>query len=91
MHCATSLEFPLDKLEPEFEKAYPNIDLQFEGHGTIQVIRHVTELNHLIDVVLVADYSLIPLMMYNTKMPGSDQNYANYYIRFATNTSTSLH
>ncbi|MCW4017571.1 MAG: tungstate ABC transporter substrate-binding protein WtpA [Candidatus Bathyarchaeota archaeon] len=86
MHCATSLEFPLDKLEPEFEKAYPNIDLQFEGHGTIQVIRHVTELNHLIDVVLVADYSLIPLMMYNTKMPSSDQNFGDYYIRFATNT-----
>ena len=86
IHCATSLEFPLDKLEPEFEKAYPNIDLQFEGHGTIQVIRHVTELNQKIDVVLVADYSLIPLMMYDTKMPGTDQSYGNYYIRFATNT-----
>jgi molybdate/tungstate transport system substrate-binding protein len=84
--CATSLEYPLDKLEPDFEKAYPNIDLQFQGHGTIQVIRHVTELNQEIDVVLVADCSLIPLMMYSTKMPGTDQSYANYYIRFSTNT-----
>ena len=53
--CATSLEFPLAKVETDFEKAYPNIDLQVQGHGTIQVIRHVTELNFKIDVVLVAE------------------------------------
>jgi molybdate/tungstate transport system substrate-binding protein len=84
--CATSLEFPLAKVETDFEKAYPNIDLQVQGHGTIQVIRHVTELNFKIDVVLVADYSLIPIMMYPTKMEGINQSYANYYMRFATNT-----
>jgi molybdate/tungstate transport system substrate-binding protein len=84
--CATSLEYPLVQVETDFEKAYPNVDLQVQGHGTIQVIRHVTELNQEIDVVMVADYSLIPLMMYSTKMPGTDQSYGNYYIRFATNT-----
>jgi molybdate/tungstate transport system substrate-binding protein len=84
--CATSLEFPLTKVETDFEKANPNIDLQVQGHGTIQVIRHVTELNYKIDVVLVADYSLIPIMMYPTKISGTDQSYANYYMRFATNT-----
>ena len=84
--CATSLEFPLAKVETDFEKAYPDIDLQVQGHGTIQVIRHVTELNYKIDVVLVADYSLIPIMMYPTKIAETDQSYANYYMRFATNT-----
>ncbi|MFB3889361.1 MAG: tungstate ABC transporter substrate-binding protein WtpA [Candidatus Bathyarchaeia archaeon] len=84
--CATSLQFPLGKVETDFEKAYPNIDLEVQGHGTIQVIRHVTELNYQIDVVLVADYSLIPVMMYPTKMPGTNESYADYYIRFATNT-----
>ena len=84
--CATSLMFPLAKVETDFEKANPDIDLQVQGHGTIQVIRHVTELNYKIDVVLVADYSLIPIMMYPTKMSGTDQSYANYYMRFATNT-----
>jgi molybdate/tungstate transport system substrate-binding protein len=84
--CATSLQFPLGKVETDFEKAHPDIDLQVQGHGTIQVIRHVTELNYKIDVVLVADYSLIPRMMYPTKIQNTNQSYADYYIRFATNT-----
>jgi molybdate/tungstate transport system substrate-binding protein len=84
--CATSLLYPLVNLETDFEKAYPNIDLQVQGHGTIQVIRHVTELGFNVDVVLVADYSLIPVMMYPTKVPGTNQSFGNYYARFATNT-----
>jgi molybdate/tungstate transport system substrate-binding protein len=83
--CATSLEFPLAKVETDFEKANPNIDVQIQGHGTIQVIRHVTELNYKVDVLMVADYSLIPIMMYPTTMTGSNQSYASYYVRFATN------
>lgn len=85
IHCATSLQFPLANVEEDFEAAYPNVDVQIEGHGTIQVIRHVTELEKKVDLCFVADYGLIPVMMYNTKMPDSDQGYANYYIRFATN------
>jgi molybdate/tungstate transport system substrate-binding protein len=84
--CATSLQFPLNKVEADFEKANPNIDVQIQGHGTIQVIRHVTELNYKVDVMLVADYSLIPRMMYPTINQETNQRYANYYIRFATNT-----
>ena len=83
--CATSLEFPLARVESDFEKANPNVDVQIQGHGTIQVIRHVTELNYKVDVLLVADYSLIPRMMYPTQMAGTNQSYANYYVRFATN------
>ena len=60
--------------------------MQIQGHGTIQVIRHVTELNYKVDVLLVADYSLIPRMMYPTINQKTNQSYANYYIRFATNT-----
>ncbi len=86
IYCATSLLFPLEKVETDFERAYPNIDVQIEGHGTIQVIRHVTELNQKIDLLLVADYSLIPRMMYTTTMPDSDNSFADYYVRFATNT-----
>ena len=67
--CATSLQFPLNKVEADFEKANPNVDVQIQGHGTIQVIRHVTELNYKVDVMLVADYSLIPRMMYPTINP----------------------
>ena len=83
--CATSLEFPLARVESDFEKANPNVDVQIQGHGTIQVIRHVTELNYKVDVLLVADCSLIPRMMYQTQMAGTNQSYANYYVRFAAN------
>jgi len=86
IHCATSLQFPLAKVEADFEEKYPNVDVQIEGHGTIQVIRHVTELGQNIDLLFVADYGLIPVMMYNTTMPNSNEGFANYYIRFATNT-----
>jgi molybdate/tungstate transport system substrate-binding protein len=83
--CATSLLFPLEKVEADFEAAYPNVDVEIEGHGSIQVIRHATELNEKIDVLLVADYLLIPRMMYPTKMPNTAKSFADYYVRFATN------
>jgi molybdate/tungstate transport system substrate-binding protein len=86
IYCATSLQFPLAQVEPDFEKANPNINVEIQGHGTIQVIRHVTELNEKIDLLLVADYSLIPRMMYTTNMPGTNESFSNYYVRFATNT-----
>jgi molybdate/tungstate transport system substrate-binding protein len=83
--CATSLLFPLEKVEADFEEAHPNVNVEIEGHGSIQVIRHVTEINEKIDVLLVADYLLIPRMMYPTKMPNTDESFADYYVRFATN------
>jgi|WetSurMetagenome_2_1015567.scaffolds.fasta_scaffold37877_2 molybdate/tungstate transport system substrate-binding protein len=85
IYCATSLQYPLAKVEADFEKANPNIDVEIQGHGTIQVIRHVTELHEQIDLLMVADYSLIPRMMYPTLVPGTNESYANYYVRFATN------
>ncbi|PVX24712.1 MAG: tungstate ABC transporter substrate-binding protein WtpA [Candidatus Bathyarchaeum sp.] len=85
IHCATSLQFPFASVEEDFETAYPNVDVQIEGHGTIQVIRHVTELGQNNDLLFVADYGLIPVMMYDTKIPDSDESFADYYIRFATN------
>ncbi|MCW4015061.1 MAG: tungstate ABC transporter substrate-binding protein WtpA [Candidatus Bathyarchaeota archaeon] len=86
IHCATSLQYPLASVEADFEAVHPEVDVQIEGHGTIQVIRHVTELGQNNDLLFVADYGLIPVMMYDTKMPDSDESYADYYIRFATNT-----
>ncbi len=48
---------PFDALEKAYEAEHPNIDIQTEGHGSIQVIRHVTEIHELIDVVVTADYA----------------------------------
>ena len=82
---AGSLMVPMEDLEAEFEQLHPDIDVQVEGHGSIQVIRQVTELGYEADVLLVADYSLIPMMMYNILVPNSNEPYADWYLSFATN------
>ncbi len=43
--AAGSLIIPFADLEKAFEARYPEIDVQAEYHGSIQVIRHVTELH----------------------------------------------
>jgi molybdate/tungstate transport system substrate-binding protein len=84
--CAGSLMVPFTEMEKAYEALNPNIDILTEGHGSIQVIRYVTELGAEADIMAVADHSLIPPMMYDIKIPDSDDSYANWYIKFASNT-----
>jgi molybdate/tungstate transport system substrate-binding protein len=84
--AAGSLIRPFDDLAKAFQAKYPNIEVQSEYHGSIQVIRHVTELHMPIDVVATADYALIPQLMYANTVPETGRPYASSYIRFATNT-----
>lgn len=83
--AAGSLIIPFADLEQAFEARYPNIDVQAEYHGSIQVMRHATELHKLIDVVATADASLIPMLMYAANVPETGRPYANWHIRFAGN------
>ena len=83
--CAGSLMIPLKEAEERFEQQHPNVDVEIEGHGSIQVIRHITEIHEEADVLMVADCSLIPDMMYTVKIPGTNESYANWYIKFARN------
>lgn len=85
VYCAASLLFPLGKIEEAYEKVRPDVNVEIEGHGSIQVIRQVTELGDKADLLMVADYSLIPLMMYNSTESESNQTFADWYIRFASN------
>jgi len=82
--CADSLLYPLTKVESALS-SYPNVNVELDGHGSIQVIRQVLPpVNMEADVLMVADYSLIPIMMYNATMPGTNESYADYYVRFAS-------
>ena len=83
--CAGSLILPFNDLEQAFEAQHPEIDVLNECHGSIQVIRHVTELNEAIDVVATADHALIPMLMYEKSDPESGLPFASWYVRFATN------
>ena len=49
--AAGSLIIPFSEIETAFEAKYPEIDVLEEYHGSIQVLRHVTELHEEIDVV----------------------------------------
>jgi molybdate/tungstate transport system substrate-binding protein len=83
--CAGSLILPFAALETAFESQHPDVDVLNECHGSIQVIRHVTELRERIDVVATADHALIPMLMYAVNDPDTGLPYASWYIRFATN------
>jgi len=83
--AAGSLIIPFGDLETAFERKYPQIDVQAQFHGSIQVMRHATELHEPIDIVATADASLIPMLMYATKNPDTGRPYADWYIRFASN------
>ncbi len=82
---AGSLMVPFDELEQAYEQLYPEVDVRVEAHGSIQVIRHVTEIHELIDVVVTADAALIPILMYASNVPETGQPYADWYIEFASN------
>jgi molybdate/tungstate transport system substrate-binding protein len=85
---AGSLIVPIHELETAFEEAYPDVDVLLEGHGSIQVVRHVAELHDLVDVAITADHALIPMLMYDAAVPESGQPYADWTIQFATNRLT---
>jgi len=81
---AGSLLQPFAEVEKEFETLHPDVDVQVEGHGSIQAIRQVTELHRLIDVVAVADESLISDLMFRTD-PATGTNFTDAFTPFATN------
>ena len=83
--AAGSLIQPFNELEKAFETRYPYIDVLPEYHGSIQVIRHATELHEPIDVVATADASLLPMLMYGATVPETGKPYADWHIRFASN------
>jgi molybdate/tungstate transport system substrate-binding protein len=74
---AGSLAVPLEEAEKQFETLHPNVDVQRESMGSIAAIRQVTDIGKRGEVVVSADYTLIPSMMY--------PEYADWVVRFATN------
>lgn len=86
--AAGSLIQPFNELEKAFETRYPYIDVLPEYHGSIQVMRHATDLHEKIDVIATADELLIPMLMYGTVDPETGSPYANWHLRFASNRMT---
>lgn len=74
---AGSLAIPIDEIDGEFNKLYPDVEILTESGGSADIIRKVTELGKECGVIASADYALIPALMF----PG----YADWYIIFASN------
>ena len=82
---AGSLIVPFDKLATAFEAAHPGVTVTTESHGSIQVLRHVTELGERFDLAVTADEQLIAPLMYDRNDPHTGKPYADWYCSFATN------
>ncbi|RLI28155.1 tungstate ABC transporter substrate-binding protein WtpA [Candidatus Bathyarchaeota archaeon] len=74
---AGSLSVPFEEIERLFEKQRPYVDVQRESMGSVKAVRQITDIGKKVDVLAVADYTLIPDMMYT--------EYADWYIQFARN------
>ena len=74
---AGSLAVPFSEIEEEFETSHPGVDVQRESMGSVQAVRQVTDVGKRADVLAVADYSLIPQMMF--------PEHADFVVKFARN------
>lgn len=82
---AGSVIVPIDDLAARYRQLHPDVQVLTESHGSIQCIRQITELHREFDILVTADYSLIPPMMYDTTDAASGHPYADWYVEFATN------
>ncbi len=74
---AGSLSVPFKAVAKEYNRQYPNVDVQIEGGGSATTIRKVTELKRECGIIGSADYKIVPKLMF--------PDYADWYIIFASN------
>ncbi len=82
---AGSLLAPFQEVKREYEALNSDVEVLLEGHGSVQVIRAVTELGDRADLMVVADAQLIPAMMYTVPVCDDGPPYADWLIEFSTN------
>ncbi|SDN96617.1 tungstate/molybdate binding protein [Desulfonauticus submarinus] len=74
---AGSLSVPFAKMEQEFEKMYPNVDVLREAGGSTKMARLIADVGKPADIMASADYKVID----NILVP----DFATWNIRFASN------
>lgn len=82
---AGTLAVPFNQAIAEFKQQNPGVTVQSRFAGSVELVRGITDLKTPVDVLGVADYSLIPAMMFGSGgAPGS----ATWYVGFAANRIT---
>ncbi len=61
---AGTLAVPFRQIDDAFMKQHPNVTIQPQFGGSVKMVKQVTELGQIADVVAVADYSVIPKYLF---------------------------
>ena len=85
---AGTLAAPFRQIDEELSRMYPNLAIQAQFGGSVKMVKQVTELHQVADVVAVADYNVIPKYLF-----GADGSpaYTTWYAGFATNAITFVY
>lgn len=86
--AAGTLAAPFNRIAEEFMKLHPEVKIQSQFGGSVKMVKQVTELGQIADVVAVADYRVIPKYMFGGK---GEMPKAYWYAGFATNGITFVY
>lgn len=88
VYGAGTLSEPFKEVDSVFKTQYPAVTIQPQFGGSVKMVKQVTELNQIADIIGVADYNVIPKYMFG----GSGKKaYTDWYIGFATNSLTFVY
>jgi len=79
---------PFKQVDDAFMKQYPNVTIQAQFGGSVAMVKQVTDLHKIADVVAVADYNVIPKYLFGAN---GATRYADWYAGFATNAITFVY
>jgi molybdate/tungstate transport system substrate-binding protein len=82
---AGTLAVPFNQIIAGFKQQNPAVIVRSRFAGSVELVRAVTELKTPVDVLGVADYSLIPAKMFGA---GARARFATWYVGFASNRIT---
>lgn len=77
VYNAGSLAIPFQRLLAAFVERYPGVVPAQEHSGSVAAVRKISDLGKIPDVIAVADYRLIPELLF--------PDHASWYATFATN------
>ena len=85
---AGTLAAPFNKIDEAFTQLHPELIVQAQFGGSVKMVKQVTELHQLADVVAVADYNVIPKYLFGANDAPA---YTDWYAGFATNAITFVY
>ena len=85
---AGTLAAPFKQIDDAFMKQNPNVTIQAQFGGSVKMVKQVTDLHQIADVVAVADYNVIPKYLFGANGATA---YTTWYAGFATNAITFVY